>query len=327
MPVLRGMRKRTVLFVVLLAAAASAQDITGSIVGTALDSTGSAVPGAAVTLTNTDRNTVIRVTKADTHGYYSAPLLPIGRYSITFEAQGFKKATVKNIELNVNDQLTVNGKMEVGDVRQEVTVEASAIHVDLQSPVNENLIDGEQIRELSLNARNYEQLVALMPGVTFTGTSDQIYVGSQNPLTGQSNAVTFSINGGRTDQNSWTVDGGDNVDRGANLTLLNYPSVDSIAEFKVQRSVYSAESGRNAGGMISVVTRSGTSKYHGSAYEFFRNNRLAANNFFNNAGKVNLGADGKARVPPLRYNNFGWTFGGPVWIPKIYKGSKTFFFM
>ena len=321
------MRKRTVLFVVLLAAAASAQDITGSIVGTALDSTGSAVPGAAVTLTNTDRNTVIRVTKADTHGYYSAPLLPIGRYSITFEAQGFKKATVKNIELNVNDQLTVNGRMEVGDVRQEVTVEASAIHVDLQSPVNENLIDGEQIRELSLNARNYEQLVALMPGVTFTGTGDQIYVGSQNPLTGQSNAVTFSINGGRTDQNSWTVDGGDNVDRGANLTLLNYPSVDSIAEFKVQRSVYSAESGRNAGGMINVVTRSGTSKYHGSAYEFFRNDQLAANNFFNNANKVNPGADGKARVPPLRYNNFGWTFGGPVWIPKIYKGSKTFFFI
>ena len=318
---------RAILFVFLSCAAGVAQDIIGSIVGTATDSTGSGVPGTVVTLTNSDRNAVIRVTKADTHGYYSAPLLPIGHYAITFEAQGFKKATVKNIELNVNDQLTVNGKMEVGDVRQEVTVEASAIHVDLQSPVNENLIDGEQIRELSLNARNYEQLVALMPGVTFTGTSDQIYVGSQNPLTGQSNAVTFSINGGRTDQNSWTVDGGDNVDRGANLTLLNYPSVDSIAEFKVQRSVYSAESGRNAGGMISVVTRSGTSKYHGSAYEFFRNDRLAANNFFNNSGKVNLGADGKARVPPLRYNNFGWTFGGPVWIPKIYKASKTFFFM
>jgi hypothetical protein len=316
------------LLVFACACALLAQDITGSIVGTALDATGSAVPSVTVTITNTDRNAVVRVTSSDTGGYYSAPLLPIGHYSVTFEAKGFKKSITKDIELNVNDRLTVNGKLEVGDVQQEVTVEASAVQVQLQSPVNENLIEGRQIRELSLNARNYEQLVALMPGVTFTGVGDQIYVGSSNPLTGVSNAVTFSINGGRTDQNSWTVDGADNVDRGANLTLLNYPSVDSIAEFKVQRSVYSAESGRNAGGMINVVTKSGTNQYHGSAYEFFRNDKLAANNFFNNANKVNLGSDGKAQVPPLRYNNFGWTFGGPVWIPKIYKGkNKTFFFM
>ncbi|HYL78929.1 MAG TPA: carboxypeptidase regulatory-like domain-containing protein [Bryobacteraceae bacterium] len=317
------------LFLVFACAAALvAQDITGSIVGTVLDATGAAVPGVTVTITNTDRNAVLRSTTADSSGNYSVPLLPVGHYAITFEAKGFKKSTVKDIELNVNDKLTVNGKLEVGDVQQEVTVAASAVHVELQSPVNETLIEGRQIRELSLNARNYEQLVALMPGVTYTGTGDQIYVGSSNPLTGQSNAVSFSINGGRTDQNSWTVDGADNVDRGANLTLLNYPSVDSIEEFKVQRSVYSAESGRNAGGMINVVTKSGTNQYHGSAYEFFRNDKLAANNFFNNANKVNLGPDGTARVPPLRYNNFGWTFGGPVWIPRLYKGTnKTFFFM
>ena len=139
--------------------------------------------------------------------------------------------------------------------------------------------------------------------------------------------MTFSINGGRTDQNSWTVDGADNVDRGANLTLLSYPSVDAIAEFKVLRGQYTAENGRNSGGQVNVVTKSGTSQLHGTLYEFFRNDKLAANNFFNNANKVNLGADGTSKVPPLRYNNFGWNIGGPVYIPKLYKQTnKTFFF-
>src|SRR5205814_5765558 len=205
-------------------------------------------PAATITVTNTDRNAVVRVATSDSDGNYVAALLPIGHYSVAVESKGFKKSIKTAIELNVNDKLTFNFKLEIGDVQQEVTVEASTIQVELQSPASQNLISGTQIRELSLNARNYEQLVALMPGVTFTGTGDQIYVGSQNPLTGQSNAVTFSINGGRTDQNGWTVDGADNVDRGANLTLLNYPSVDSIAEFKVQRSQYSAEYGRNMGG-------------------------------------------------------------------------------
>src|SRR5262249_33057859 len=159
---------------------------------------------------------------------------------------GFRKSVSKNIELNVNDNLRINLSLQVGDLAAEVTVEAAAEQVELQSPVTGTLIQGNQIRELSLNARNYEQLVSLMPGVTFTGTGDQIYVGSQNPLTGQSNAVTFSINGGRTDQNSWTIDGADNVDRGANLTLLSYPSVDAIEEFRVVRGQYSAEFGRNA---------------------------------------------------------------------------------
>ncbi|MEO8594710.1 MAG: carboxypeptidase regulatory-like domain-containing protein [Candidatus Solibacter sp.] len=312
---------------VCLSAALSAQDITGSIVGTVMDATGAGVPNAKVTVTNLDRNAVLRSTDTDSDGNYSAPLLPVGTYAVTVEVKGFKKSTSSGIVLNANDRLTSIFKLEVGDVQQEVTVEANTVQVELQSPVVGNLIEGSQIRELSLNARNYEQLVALMPGVTYTGTGDQIYVGSQNPLTGQSNAVTFSINGGRTDQNSWTVDGADNVDRGANLTLLNYPSVDAIEEFKVQRSQYSAENGRNMGGQINVVTKSGTNTYHGSAYEFFRNDKLAANNFFNNANKVNLGADGTARVPPLRYNNFGYTIGGPVWIPGIYKGKdKTFFF-
>ncbi len=198
--------------------------------------------------------------------------------------------------------------------------------MELQSSAAQTLISGSQIRELALNPRNYEQLVRLMPGVVFTGIGDQVYLGVSNPFSGASNQVSFAMNGGRPSQNNWTIDGADNVDRGANLTLLNYPSVDAIDEFRVLRGEYSAEFGRNASGMVNVITKSGTNQLHGDAYEFFRNDKLAANNFFNNLGGVNPGPDGKARVPPLRYNNFGYTAGGPVYIPKLYNQDLLFLF-
>jgi outer membrane receptor protein involved in Fe transport len=319
--------KSTLLALFAIPIAALAQDITGSIIGSVADPAGAGVPGAKLTITNTDRNAVMRVVVAGSEGDYSVPLLPIGRYELAVEAKGFKKSVRKDIELNVNDKLTVDFRLEVGDVQAEVTVTEGPLQVQLQSATSQSLITGNQVRELSLNARNYEQLVALMPGVVFTGTGDQIYIGNSNPFTGQSNQVSFAVNGGRTSQNSWLVDGADNVDRGANLTLLTYPSVDAIAEFRVLRGEYSAEFGRDAGGMINVITKSGTNELHGDLYEFFRNDHLAANNFFNNANKVNLGPDGTAVIPPLRYNNFGYTVGGPVYIPKIYNGkNKTFFF-
>ncbi|MBS1867950.1 MAG: adenylyl cyclase, partial [Acidobacteria bacterium] len=168
-----------------------------------------------------------------------------------------------------------------------------------------------QIRELALPTRNYEQLLVLQPGVSTALASDQLYVGVSNPV-GLSNQVNFAVNGNRPTQNNWTIDGADNFDRGANLTLLNYPSIDSIAEFKVLRSSYLPENGRSSGGIINVVTRSGTNELHGSAYEFFRNDKLAANNFFNNRFGISR--------PPLRWNDFGFTVGGPI------VKNKTFFF-
>lgn len=302
------------------------QDISGSIAGTVTDPAGASVPNATVTVTNTERNQVLRTLKTDSLGAYTAPGLPIGIYSVSVEAAGFKKAVQVGITLNVNDKLTVNVALEVGAVTEQVTVEATAVHVELQSASSGNLISGTQVRELSLNNRNYEQLVALMPGVS-SGASDQIYIGVTNPL-GGTNTVSFSINGQRTSANYWTVDGADNVDRGSNLTLLNYPSIDALAEFKVLRGTYSAEFGRAGGGQINVVTKSGTSSFHGVAYEFVRNDAFAANNWINNANKVNLGPDGTAKVPPLRYNNFGYTFSGPVYIPGHYNQdkNKTFFF-
>jgi len=323
------MKKTTLsIFLLLLwcASAVLAQDITGSIAGSVVDASGAGVPGAKVTITSLDRNQVVRTANTDGAGNYSAPLLPVGKYSVSVEAKGFKKATQTDITLNVNDKLTANLKLEVGDVQQEVTVQAAPIAVELQSPVQSTLVNGTQIRELALVTRNYEQLVALMPGVSSSAV-DQLYVGVSAPA-GTAATIPYAINGARNSASSWTVDGADNVDRGANLTLLNTPSVDAIEEFKVQRSGYSAEFGRAGGGMISVITKSGTSEFHGDAYEFVRNNAFAANNFLNNANRLNLGSDGKARVPALHYNNFGWTLGGPVWIPRVYgkDKNKTFFF-
>jgi len=315
------------LFLVSLALAVSclAQDTAGSIAGTVQDPSGAGVPGATVTITATNQNAVLRVIKTDSDGNYSAPLLPEGLYSVTVEAKGFKKSVQKDIKLSVSDKLAVNVRLEVGDIAQEVTVEASPVTVETQTPVQSTTINGTQIRELALITRNYEQLVALMPGVSM-GNVDQLYVGVTLP-SGATATIPFAINGARNSANSWMVDGADNVDRGSNLTLLNTPSIDMIAEFKVQRSQYSAETGRAGGGHISVVTKSGTSGFHGNLFEFVRNDAFAANNFLNNANRLNLGSDGKSKVAPLRYNNFGFTLGGPVIFPGYGRQrSKTFFF-
>src|SRR5579883_1205577 len=307
------------------------QEITGTIVGTVTDPAGAAVPGAKVTITNTDRNAVARVTETNSSGEYVAALLDVGHYSVSVEAKGFKKSTQTNITLNVNDKLTVNPKLEIGDLAQEVTVEAGLLQqVALQSSEQSTIVNGAQIRELALITRNYEQLVGMMPGVSAAST-DQLYVGVSLP-SGANATIPFSINGARNSMNAWLVDGADNVDRGSNQTLLNTPSIDAIEEFKVLRSGYAAEMGRAGGGQISVVTRSGGKTFHGDLYEFVRNSDFAANNFYANATSQNLGADGKAQVAPLHYNNFGWTLGGPLFIPKVWdrrnkEKNQTFFFV
>jgi hypothetical protein len=300
-----------------LCGVATGQEITGQIRGTVSDASGAVLPNATVVVTNTDRNQIVRTLQTDAAGQYVAPLLPVGRYSVTVEANGFKKSVTTDIVLNVSDRLLVDASLQTGAASETVTVEASPVEVNLQNSAVEGLITGAQVRELPLNNRNYEQLVTLQPGVT-SNAADQIYVGTTNP-SGQVNIVSFSINGNRQSQNNWTIDGADNVDHGSNITLLVYPSVDAISEFKVSRSNYSPEFGRSASGQINVITRSGANSFHGSLYEFFRNDALNANSSINNH-------NGVAR-PVLRYNDFGGTFGGPVRIPGVYDGrNKTFFF-
>jgi hypothetical protein len=300
--------------------AARAQEITGSIAGSVLDKSGGAVVNATVTIQNADRNdVVVRVLSTNSSGQFVGPYLPIGHYTLRAEAPGFKTTERRGITLDVNDHLTVDLTLEPGTISEKVTVEADVSPVELETATASGLITGTAIRELALNTRNYEQLVALTPGVSTGLASDQLYVGVTNP-TGLSNQINFSVNGGRPTQNNWSVDGADNVDRGANLTLLTYPSVDSIEEFRVVRGQYDAEYGRSSSGQINVITRSGTSAFHGGLYEFFRNDVLNANSFFNNRSVISR--------PSLRYNDFGGTFGGPIFIPNAYNADKkrTFFF-
>ena len=239
------MKKATLLlsFLFLVCVnAALAQDITGTIVGTVTDPSGSAVPGAQITIFNVRQNHTERVLTTDSAGDYTAPYLPVSTYRISVEGQGFKKAVREDIVLNVNDKLTVSFFLDVGDVTQTVTVTETPVHVDLQSATQSTVVNGTQIREQALITRNYEQLVALMPGVS-SASVDQLYVGVTVP-SGSTATIPFSINGARNSSNAWLVDGADNVDRGSNLTLLNTPSIDAIEEFKVLRGNYSAESGR-----------------------------------------------------------------------------------
>jgi hypothetical protein len=323
---------------------AAAQEITGTIVGIVRDATGAVVAGGKVTIKNTDKSIVARTITTNDDGVYSAPFLLAGHYSVTVEATGFKKWVKSDIEINVNDRIAVDATLEPGAVSEEVQITASAVQIETQTATASGLVSSVEVRELPLNNRNFIQLVTLLPGVSSTMT-DQAYIGTTNPF-GQTNTIGLSINGGRTSDNAWTIDGADNIDRGSNLTLLNYPSVDAIAEFKVLRNHYSAEYGRDAGGHVNVITKSGTHDFHGNAYEFFRNDQLNANTFGNNsAGRFTSDTthtapdvivpasdprNGTARVPRplLRYNNFGYTIGGPVFIPGVYnkEKDKTFFF-
>jgi Carboxypeptidase regulatory-like domain len=307
----------TILFT--FAPLAPAQETTGSISGTITDPSGAAIKGATVVLTNTDRGQDVRTLTTNSSGFYTGTSLPLGTYTVKVSMNGFKTEAVTGLVLHANDALTVNRTMVVGDVTETVTVTAGQVQLNLENGMSQGLINGTQIRELSLNNRNYEQLLLLQPGVSFGGASDQLYVGVSLPA-GTSNQVAFSINGSRPTSNNWTIDGADNVDRGANLTLIAYPSVDAIAEFKTLRGNYLAEFGRNASGQIDVITRSGTNSLHGSAYEFFRNNIFNANTYFNKVATL-------VPRPLLRYNDFGYTIGGPVRIPHVYDGKdKTFFF-
>ncbi len=294
---------------------AHGQGITATISGSVHDPSGAVIAGAAITVVNAEEGLTVRQLTSDSAGQFVVPLLPVGHYEVTAEAPGFQKSVQGGIDLNMNDHRIVDFLLPLRAQSAEVHVSADPLQVDLQTDTAAGLISGTQVRELAINTRNYAMLVALEPGVSSNLSSDQLYVGLSS-LNGQGNAVLFSINGSRPDQNNWTLDGADNQERGSKSGLLTFPSVDSIAEFKVLRGNYASEFGRGAGAQISVITRSGTSAYHGGIYEFFRNDVLAANNFFNNLR-------GLAR-PPLRYNDFGFTLGGPVAIPHLYK--KTFFF-
>jgi hypothetical protein len=311
-----------------------AQEITGGIVGTVTDANGAAVKGATVNVTDTAKKTVVRTVTTNDEGQYDVRDLPATLYDVSVEAASFKKHIESGVQVNVGKRRQLDIALAVGSVEEVVTVEADPVAVELTNASASTIINGEQARELSLNNRNWVQLITLAPGVS-NDLADQVYVGTTNPA-GQANTMNISVNGARSAQNTYTVDGADVTDRGSNITIQAYPSVDSIAEFNVQRSLFPAETGRSGGGQINVVTRSGGEEFHGSFYEFLRNERLNANDFISNrstAPAFGRESNGKARRAPFRYNDYGFTIGGPVYVPKFGEGGDavkrvrgTFFF-
>ena len=318
-----------------LSGLASAQEITGTIVGTVRDSSGAVVPGATVTITDPSKgDIVVRTLTTNDDGEFSAPNLVVSTYLITVESANFKKSVQTDVKLDLGQRRAIDFTLEAGNISEVVTVEADPVAVELTTPTASTVINGDQVRELSINNRNFVQLVALAPGVS-SDLADQVYVGTTNPE-GQANIVALSVNGARSSQNTFTVDGADITDRGSNLTIQGYPSIDSIGEFRVLRSLYPAESGRSGGGQVNVITRSGTSKFHGTLYEFVRNEKFNANTFFNNQrAPVGVDKNGRAKRPPFRYNDYGWNLGGPIYFFNFGEGNdggvfrrydKTFFF-
>ncbi|HKO44737.1 MAG TPA: carboxypeptidase regulatory-like domain-containing protein [Pyrinomonadaceae bacterium] len=323
------------VFLIAFSSSALGQEITGTIAGTVLDSTGAAVAGANVTATDADKNVVVRTVTTGEAGEYTLPLLPAGNYTVTVEAPNFKKSLQTEIKLDVNQRRTLDIVLEAGNISEIVTVAADQVAVELTNATSSTVVSGDQVRELSVNNRNFVQLVTLAPGVS-NDLADQVYVGTTNPA-GQANTINVSVNGARSSSNTFLVDGADITDRGSNLTIQAYPSVDSIGEFRVLRSLYPAETGNSGGGQVNIITRSGGAEFHGSLFEFWRNDKLNANDFLTNANNnppFGRDSNGKAKRGPFRYHNFGGTIGGPIYFfnfgegsgPALRKLDRTFFF-
>lgn len=275
---------------------------TGNITGTVRDPQGAAVPRAEVTITD-ERTGTSRTVRATEDGFYTATSLPAGMYTISTAPAGFKKTITTGVELHVNENKTVNLDLQVGQVTETVTVTSEAAPVELRSGEVSSLISEKQVTELPLNGRNYAQLALMVPGVspvTQAGAGGAFATRG----TGLNSGVDMSVNGNQSNSNLWTVDGVNNMDVGSNRTLLVFPSIDSIQEFRVERNSFSAEFGQAQGAVVNLITKGGSNEYHGSLFEFFRNDALNANNFFlNRAGQ---------KKPELAYNNFGGNFSGPI---------------
>ena len=283
---------------------ARAQNTTASVRGTVMDEQGAAVAGADVTITNADTG-YSRSEKSDKDGTYVFQSLPIGRYSLHVAKQGFKVFEEKDVVLHVNDSLTLDAQLRLGATTETVEVVANATQVELNNAELSGTIAGAQITQLPLNGRSFAELLTLVPGV-------EVDNGFSYDKKGLNGGADISVSGGASNANLFLVDGANNVDVGSNRTILIYPSLDSIEEFKIERNSYSAQFGGAGGGIISLVTKSGTNDYHGSAYYFGRNDLLDSYDSFLKA------TNPKAKKNTIRRNDFGGSVGGPIMKDKIF---------
>src|SRR5579859_1853378 len=299
-----------VLLVALIAFSFSTFAQQATIVGTVTDPSGAVVPNVSVTITNTETG-LSRVYPTNDAGQYVAPDLQIGHYDIKATAAGFKVAEQKSIVLTVGSRIRVDFQMQMGAAQETVTVEADAVRVQADSGEQSNLINEQQMSQLSINGRTIYQLVALAPGASSRIT------GTVNTPVGGDAGVEF--NGMRQNHNIYLLDGGEDDDRGGAGGMSIAPSTDAIAEFRALTSNYSADYGLSSAATMTMVLKSGTNTLHASAWEFNRNDALDARGFFNPAPD---------RIAELRLNVFGFNVGGPVTFGKLYNRDRkrTFFF-
>jgi hypothetical protein len=277
------------------------QSTGGRVIGRVADPTGAVISGVDVTLAN-EATGVIRDTKTSEAGDYTFVEVVPGVYDLQFALAGFKKSVQKAITVDVNQVVTLNQVLTVGETQEVVEVTAEALQVDTTSTQLGAVINDRSVNELPLNTRDTYQFLQLQPGVqSQLGSSGSLFFGSDDP-------GAVSVNGGRTRSNNFSVNGGDANDQFVNLPTVQ-PTPDSVAEFRVITNTFDAEYGRNSGSVVNVITKSGTNNFHGNLYEYFRNTKLNAQGYFNTVR------------PQLNQNQFGGTFGGPI------KANRTFFFV
>ncbi len=292
----------------------------GEITGEVKDQSGANAPNATVTATNTETN-VARTTVTNNAGVYSFPGLTPGIYSVKASATGFQTAVKTNIELQVQQAARVDFMLEVGQSTQTIEVSASGALLSTEDATVGTVIEQRRIVDLPLNGRNFFSLVALSPNVTYGFTPAQQASGR---LGGTRSTLTMSLSGARATWANYTLDGITNTDVDFN-TYIVLPSVDALQEFKVQSGIYPAEFGREAG-QINVSTKPGTNSYHGSVFEFLRNNVLDARSY-DFLSSTRSATNPSPTSTPYRQNQYGFTLGGPVRIPKLLNGKNRLFFM
>ena len=304
MPAVRTFRSALLLLFTFISVVSWAQKDTGSIVGTVTDPTGAVVSGAHVIVTDIERGEAFTAT-TNASGEYVVGPLHIGRYTVTVEKTGFKRALSETVDLDLQERAAINVKLEVGQPSEEVVVTGTAPLLNTETGELGQVVDSRRAVNLPLNGRNFAQLALLTAGTS-----------PSEPGARDENSFGFSSNGARSLQNNFLLDG---VDNNSNLPDLlnetNYviqPPVEALQEFKVQTNAYSAEFGRGNGAIVNAAIKSGTNSWHGSAWEFFRNEVLDARNYFDDPTKP---------TPAFKQNQFGATFGGAI------VKNRTFFFV
>ena len=312
------MKRVILLFVcmVCLGTVCWGQD-TATIVGTVTDPSGAAVPDAKVIIENPEKG-FTRHLATDSAGEYSAPGLPLGDFFVSCEMPGFEKLVRTGIKLGVGQIQRVDMQLRIGMAAQQVSVSGNVPHVETETGAISDVIGETQVADLGLNGRSLIDFYQLVPGAIPSGST-----AVQNGLF----FATTAFNGTRWFSNNVEVDGASIVSEAAGGSLLvGLPSIDTISEFRISTSNYGAEKGRHAGAQIELATKSGTKQFHGDVYDFVRNDAFDANDWFINRTIAPEG--GKAPRTPLKWNDFGYTLGGPFYIPGHYNTdkSKTFFF-